>query len=140
MNETLMPVVENAPQESSQAKQTRGWTRRFEPDILIEDVIGHIPNKYLAVNVAARRARELNQQALPVSDRAKTARKPTTQALFELVDGHLRFDLLDVHNQPLPDVDADDYEVDEETAAILEEYQEDEDIIDVVDFADDEDI
>lgn len=52
---------------------------------LINEVIKQIPNKYMAVIVAAKRARELNVGIRPL---IKTdAKKPTTVALIEIAEG-----------------------------------------------------
>jgi len=86
-----------------------------------------IPNKYLAVNVAARRARELNDLELPVSEFARIAKKPTTQALLELIDGRLQYETLSVkppYAEPETEVDT---EGEDEVAAIFEEFGEEED-------------
>ena len=52
---------------------------------LIDEVLKHIPNKYLAVIVASKRAREINEGIRPL---VKTrASKPTTMALEEIAQG-----------------------------------------------------
>lgn len=118
----------------------RGRLGMAEFDILIEDVLNFVPNKYLAVNVAARRARELNEIELPVSEHAKVAKKPITQALLELIDGRLQYELFSA--KP-PYVEAETEEVsdaEEEVAAIFEEFGEEEDFdIDTLDDYDDSD-
>ena len=43
---------------------------RVEREMYIEDVLDHVPNKYLAVNIASRRARALNERELPVGEAA----------------------------------------------------------------------
>ncbi len=118
-NQTL-PALELTP-------ATKSHTRpgRFEPEIYVEDIIARIPNKYLAVNVAAQRARVLNDRDLPVGEVAKQAKKPTTQALLELIDGRLTYEII----QPKPELsDADvpfDDETDEDVAALFDEYADD---------------
>jgi DNA-directed RNA polymerase omega subunit len=100
---------------------------RFEPEIYVEDITAIIPNKYLAVNVAAQRARVLNDRDLPVGESAKQAKKPTTQALLELIDGRLMYE---VESQQPEDVEADPAfgeETDEGVAALFDEYADDDD-------------
>ena len=109
------------------AKKPRTRPGRFEPEIYVEDVIARIPNKYLAVNVAAQRARVLNERDLPVGEAAKQAKKPTTQALLELIDGRLMYE---VESQQPEDVEADPAfgeETDEGVAALFDEYADDDD-------------
>ncbi len=120
-----LPALEPTP-------TTRPRTRpgRFEPEIYVEDIIARIPNKYLAVNVAAQRARVLNDRDLPVGDAAKQAKKPTTQALLELIDGRLTYEVI----LPRPELsDADvpfDDETDEDVAALFDEYADDDAVAD----------
>ena len=52
---------------------------------LISEVLEKIPNKYMAVTVAAKRARKINEK-LAASTRT-SAKKPTTMALEEISDG-----------------------------------------------------
>jgi len=118
-NQTL-PAIELTP-----ATKSRTRPGRFEPEIYVEDIIARIPNKYLAVNVAAQRARVLNDRDLPVGEMAKQAKKPTTQALLELIDGRLTYEII----QPKPELsDSDvpfDDETDEDVAALFDEYADD---------------
>ncbi|GIX06403.1 MAG: hypothetical protein KatS3mg115_0806 [Candidatus Poribacteria bacterium] len=105
----VTPVRKSLPTGRSRV----GW---YEPEIYIEDVLEHVPNKYLAVNLAAQRARQLNELELPVGEAAKVAKKPTTQALLELIEGHLTFERPATRPLPfqaLPDEEAVDEEVDE---------------------------
>ncbi|MBM3215806.1 DNA-directed RNA polymerase subunit omega [Candidatus Poribacteria bacterium] len=108
-------------------------TRRYRPpatefEILVEDVERRVTNKYLAVNIAARRARELNELELPFGDHARSARKPTTQALVELVEGRLDFEVIGVR-PALGDTDADlEADAEEDVAAIFEEFEESADL------------
>ncbi|MBD3184780.1 DNA-directed RNA polymerase subunit omega [Candidatus Poribacteria bacterium] len=52
---------------------------------LINEVLEKIPNKYLAVIVASKRARDINEG---LSSAVKTgAKKPTTMALEEIASG-----------------------------------------------------
>ncbi len=88
----------------------------------------HIPNKYLAVNVASQRARALNERALPVTDAARYATKPTTQALIELTEGCLTY-----YVTPLPsmladnEVDFDD--LDDDVGELFEDLASDDDFV-----------
>jgi DNA-directed RNA polymerase omega subunit len=56
----------------------------------IEDIVG---NKYLAVNVAARRARQLNEKGLPILK--FDVRKPASVALRALVEGEIDYQQVD---------------------------------------------
>jgi len=88
-------------------------------------VIARIPNKYLAVNVAAQRARVLNERDLPVGEAAKQAKKPTTQALLELIEGRLSYEVI-LPRPALSDTDVPfDDETDEDVAALFDEYADD---------------
>jgi DNA-directed RNA polymerase omega subunit len=111
--------------------------KHVEYEILIEDLEPLVPNKYLAVNVAARRARELNDRELPVGELAKTARKPTTQALLELVEGLLAYEHIG-GPQPILGLDTDDTETDQDVESIFEEFEEPEDydVVETEDFDD----
>ena len=57
-----------------------------------EDLLKRVANKYLAVNVAAKRAREINANGLPlVSANSAPKQKPVSIATQELVEGKLHF-------------------------------------------------
>ena len=56
---------------------------------------GGYMNKYMVVNIAAKRARQLNERDLPTGELARKAKKPTTQALLELVEGRLEFEAVE---------------------------------------------
>lgn len=57
-----------------------------------EDLVKSVTNKYLAVNVAAKRAREINANGLPVAPANSTPKqKPVSIATQELVEGKLSF-------------------------------------------------
>ena len=105
-------------------RATRARTRvgRFEPEIYVEDIIARIPNKYLAVNVAAQRARVLNDRDLPVGESAKQAKTPTTQALLELIDGRLTYEVQVEHPEDEDTEVAFGKETDEGVAALFDEY------------------
>jgi DNA-directed RNA polymerase omega subunit len=107
------------------ATRARARGGRYEPEIYVEDITAIIPNKYLAVNVAAQRARVLNDRDLPVGEAAKQAKKPTTQALLELIDGRLTYEVQLPRSE---DTDAEEEfgeETDEGVAALFDEYADD---------------
>jgi len=54
---------------------------------LINRVMQRIPNKYMAMIVAAKRAKELNQGARPLVK--VDVAKPTTTALYEIAEGFI---------------------------------------------------
>ena len=59
-----------------------------------EDLVKTVENKYLAVNVAARRARDINANGLPLapSSTAEKKKKPVAVATQELIEGKLHFE------------------------------------------------
>lgn len=59
-----------------------------------EDLVETIKNKYLAVNVAAKRARDINANGLPLAptNAADKKKKPVAIATQELIDGKLQFE------------------------------------------------
>lgn len=59
-----------------------------------EDLVETIKNKYLAVNVAAKRARDINANGLPLAptNAADKKKKPVAIATQELIDGKLHFE------------------------------------------------
>ena len=59
-----------------------------------EDLVKTVKNKYLAVNVVAKRARQLNTEGLPLvpSGAGNKRQKPVAIATQELVDGKLRYE------------------------------------------------
>lgn len=63
-----------------------------------EDLVKRVTNKYLAVNVAAKRARDINADGLPIapSNSADKKKKAVAVATQELVDGKLRFERSEV--------------------------------------------
>ncbi len=63
-----------------------------------EDLVKRVANKYLAVNVAAKRARDINANGLPIapSNAAEKKKKPVAIATQELVDGKLHFEKSEV--------------------------------------------
>ena len=118
MNDETKPIT---PYEPKPVTRTRG-PARYEPEIYIEDTLERVANKYLAVNIAARRARQLNELELPVGIKARSAKKPTTQALLELIEGNLKYELVDL-TPPEVAVDDDVDETDEDVAALFEELE-----------------
>ena len=73
---------------------------------LFSKVLEKIPNKYLAVTVAARRARAINNGSRPLV-RNSTA-KPATLALEEIAAGCVTIAVeVEEGTQPLPTPDAD---------------------------------
>ena len=63
-----------------------------------EDLVKRVENKYLAVNIAAKRARDINANGLPVapSNAADKKKKPVAIATQELVDGKLHYEKSEV--------------------------------------------
>ena len=59
-----------------------------------EDLVKTVKNKYLAVNVAAKRARDINASGLPFApaNPADKKKKPVAVATQELIDGKLHFE------------------------------------------------
>ena len=79
-----------------------------------EDLVKRVSNKYLAVNVAAKRARDINANGLPIapSSTADKKKKPVAVATQELVEGKLHFEKSEVkaptQNTPSIFTDAQD--------------------------------
>ena len=65
----------------------------FNEVVYNEDLVKTVENKYLAVNVVAKRARQINADGLPLvgSSTASKRQKPVAIATQELVDGKLRY-------------------------------------------------
>ena len=59
-----------------------------------EDLVETVKNKYLAVNVIAKRARNINANGLPIapSNAGEKKKKPVAVATQELVEGKLHFE------------------------------------------------
>lgn len=59
-----------------------------------EDLVKTVKNKYLAVNIAAKRARDINANGLPIApaNAADKKKKPVAIATQELIDGKLHFE------------------------------------------------
>lgn len=61
--------------------------------VYLEDIEDLVGNKYLAVNVAARRARQLNEKGIPILK--FNVRKPASVALQALVEGEIDYQQVD---------------------------------------------
>ena len=109
------------------------------PLIYLEDILKrgdnkeHSSNKYLAVNIAAKRAREINaENSLPML--MANAQKPVTIAIDELSSGRINYEELDrpeesVEGSPFAPIDSEeDKEAEglEELQPTEEYYEEDE--------------
>ena len=72
------------------------------PLIYLEDILEQSGNKYLAVNIAAKRAREINaENSLPML--MANAQKPVTAAIDELKSGRIEHEELDRPEELLED-------------------------------------
>ena len=92
------------------------------PLIYLEDILDHDGNKYLAVNIAAKRAREINaENSLPML--ISNAQKPVTIAIDELRSGRIGYEELDQQEEPLEDSPFTTIDTDEENAEGAEEFQ-----------------
>ena len=106
------------------------------PLIYLEDIVEQSGNKYLAVNIAAKRAREINaENSLPML--MANAEKPVTIAIDELRSGRIEHEELDQPEQPLDDSPfaAIDDEEDEDAEGLdelqsTEEYYEEDEVTD----------
>ena len=93
------------------------------PLVYLEDILEQSGNKYLAVNIAAKRAREINaENSLPML--MANAEKPVTAAIDELRSGRIGHEELDQPEQPVEDSPfaSGDNDEDEEVE-VLEELQ-----------------
>ena len=106
------------------------------PLIYLEDILEHGGNKYLSVNIAAKRAREINgENSLPML--VANAEKPVTIAIDELRSGRIDHEELDqpeelLEDSPFGSMDSEedeDVEVGEEFQPTEEHYEE-EDVTD----------
>ena len=97
------------------------------PLIYLEDIVEHGGNKYLAVNIAAKRAREINaENSLPML--IPNAEKPVTVAIDELKSGLIEYEELDQPEEPMDDapfgvMDSEKEEGSEESQPTSEESQ-----------------
>ena len=91
-----------------------------------EDLVKTVENKYLAVNIAAKRARDINANGLPLapsSTGGDKKKKPVAIATQELVDGKLRFEEREakVPDSKTPPIFTDAEEPEEVGADIFDE-------------------
>ena len=106
------------------------------PLIYLEDILEHSGNKYLSVNIAAKRAREINaENSLPML--MPNAEKPVTVAIEELKSGRIEYEELDqaeepVEDSPFPSIDNRE----NEEAEVLEDLQPTEEVYEEDDVAD----
>ena len=92
------------------------------PLIYLEDILEHDGNKYLAVNIAAKRAREINaENSLPML--ITNAQKPVTIAIDELRSGRIDYEELDQPEESLEDSPFATVDTEEEDAEGVEELQ-----------------
>lgn len=104
--------------------------------IYLEDILENSGNKYLSVNIAAKRAREINaENSLPML--MPNAEKPVTVAIEELRSGRIEHEELDqaeelVEESPFPAIDDEEETDGEATEEVLppEELLEEDDVID----------
>lgn len=93
------------------------------PLIYLEDILEKSGNKYLSVNIAAKRAREINaENSLPML--MANAQKPVTIAIDELRSGRIDYEELDqaeelVEDSPFGSIDNEE----DEESEVLEELQ-----------------
>ncbi len=106
------------------------------PLIYLEDILEQTGNKYLAVNVAAKRAREINaENSLPML--MANTEKPVTVAIDELRSGRIDYEELDQPEERSEDSPfaAVEGEEDEEAEGLeelqpTEEYYEEDEVTD----------
>ncbi len=99
------------------------------PLIYLEDILEQGGNKYLSVNIAAKRARELNaENSLPML--INNAQKPVTIAINEMSSGTIDYQPEEpLEDSPFGSIDSEEEEVLEESQPI-EEYCEEDDVKD----------
>ena len=61
--------------------------------VYLEDIIKNVGNKYLAINIASQRARQLNEKGISLFT-AVAPRKPAPLAVEELVEGKIGYNEL----------------------------------------------
>ena len=61
--------------------------------VYLEDIMKIVGNKYLAINIAGQRARQLNEKGIPLFTRV-VPRKPAPLAVEELVEGKIGYNEL----------------------------------------------
>ena len=95
-----------------------------------EDLVKTVNNKYLAVNVIARRARNINANGLPIAPSSTTEKKkkPVAVATEELIDGKLHFEKAEekVSVPKAPSIFTDPEALDDESDLFDEELLEQE--------------
>ena len=93
-----------------------------------EDLVKQVSNKYLAVNVAAKRARDLNANGLPIAplNATEKKKKPVAIATQELVEGKLQFERNETKAtvSNVPSIFADPQDADDGSDIFGEEYLE----------------
>ena len=94
-----------------------------------ENLVKTVKNKYLAVNVIAQRARNINANGLPLAPSGVTTdkkKKPVAIATQELVEGKLRFEKTEakVPVPKTPSIFKDPEELDDENDIFDEELLE----------------
>jgi DNA-directed RNA polymerase subunit omega len=131
---------------------------------LINEVLEKIPNKYMAVIVASKRAKDLNRGVKPM---VKTdAVKPTTVALYEIAAGFVKpgperidkealiiepdteetiqnpeliMDIIAEESKKIDEIELDEEDIDDEDADIDDDIEPSEDIDIDEDYEEDED-
>ena len=93
------------------------------PMIYLEDILKVVDNKYLAVNMAARRARELNEKEFALL--SSTTLKPATVATVELIEGKI-----DYKNADSTVKDSDDLSI--FSTDLNEVVEQDEDLAEII--------
>ena len=101
-----------------------------------ENLVKTVKNKYLAVNVIAQRARNINANGLPIAPSSATDRKkkPVAVATEELIEGKLRFEKTEA-NVPVektPSIFTDPEALDDENSIFDEELLEKEQDTEIV--------
>ena len=93
-----------------------------------ENLVKTVKNKYLAVNIIAQRARDINANGLPLAPSGTTdkKKKPVAIATQELVEGKLRFEKTEakVPVPKTPSIFKDSEELDDENDIFDEELLE----------------
>lgn len=95
--------------------------------VYLEELAEKVPNKYLAVNVIAKRARSLNDELLGAGLSKK--QKPVSEATEDLSTGKLSYQKLDPNtseseNQSIFSLESEGYDESEEENPLAEIYGE----------------
>ena len=87
-----------------------------------EDLVETVKNKYLAVNIVAKRARDINADGLPVipSNTGEKNKKPVAIATQELIEKKLHFEKSEA-KVPAPVTPFTDVEIPETESDIFDE-------------------